>query len=158
STWHSGATTANGAAAGEGYLTDSLHPELDYGNSIFDIRNRLVMNYVWQVPGYTGSNGFLKTALSGYKFSGIMSYQSGAHWSPFCSSLGACDYNKDGNANDRPNSSVSNFDPTKAEQTLGWFKADPTLAAGASNALFSAPCPGCVGNLRRNQFVGPGYV
>ena len=46
STWHSGATTANGAAAGEGYTTDQHDPGLDRGDSIFDIRHRLVFNYV----------------------------------------------------------------------------------------------------------------
>jgi hypothetical protein len=158
STWHSGATTANGAAGGEGYLTDTLNPGLDYGNSIFDIRHRIVTNYVWELPTYAGSNGFMKAVLGGYRLTGIIAYQSGAHWSPYCSSLGGCDYNKDGVANDRPNSRVSNFTPTKQELTMGWFNADSTLATGAANALFSAPCLGCVGNLRRNQFVGPGYV
>ena len=51
STWHSGATTANGAAAGEGFTTDQTLPGLDRGNSIYDIRHRLVFNYVWQLPG-----------------------------------------------------------------------------------------------------------
>ena len=51
STWHSGATTANGAAAGEGYTTDATMPGLDRGNSLFDIRHRVVLNYVWQLPG-----------------------------------------------------------------------------------------------------------
>ncbi len=51
STWHSGATTANGSAAGEGFTTDQTLPGLDRGDSIFDIRHRLVLNYVWQLPG-----------------------------------------------------------------------------------------------------------
>jgi hypothetical protein len=42
STWHSGATTANGAGAGEGYTTDFTLPQLDRGNSLFDIRHRLI--------------------------------------------------------------------------------------------------------------------
>ena len=51
STWHSGATTANGTAAGEGYTTSNVNPGLDRGNSIYDIRHRLVVNYVYQLPG-----------------------------------------------------------------------------------------------------------
>src|SRR5216683_4772648 len=50
STWHSGATTANGAAGGEGFSTDVTLPGLDRGNSLFDIRQRLVLNYVWDLP------------------------------------------------------------------------------------------------------------
>jgi len=33
----------------------------------------------------------------------------------------------------------------------GWYNA------GFSPSTFSAPCLGCVGNLGRNSFVGPGY-
>ena len=49
--WHQSATGANGAAAGDGYSTDQTIPGLDRGNSIFDIRHRLVVNYVYQIPG-----------------------------------------------------------------------------------------------------------
>ncbi len=49
STWHGGATTANGAAGGEGF-TAIIMRGLDRGNSIYDIRHRLVVNYVWQLP------------------------------------------------------------------------------------------------------------
>ena len=51
STWHSGSTTSNGAAAGEGFTTDPTMPQFDRGNSIYDIRHRLVINHVWQLPG-----------------------------------------------------------------------------------------------------------
>ena len=175
STWHSGATTANGASAGEGYSTDASLLIPDRGDSIFDVRNRLVFNYVWNLPSFTGSNGFVRNVLGGFQLNGIVSYQSGAHWSPFTSSpaslsgdcsqagidAGRCinkggDYNLDGTKNDRPNALSNNYTPTKAEQTLGWAKGGASQFA-LGGGFFSAPCVGCTSNLSRNTFVGPSF-
>jgi hypothetical protein len=82
STWHSGSTTANGAAGGEGFTTDPTNPGLDRGNSIYDIRHRLVINHVWQMPGYN-MNGPARYLLGGWTLSGIWALQSGAHWQPY---------------------------------------------------------------------------
>lgn len=35
---------------GDAFLTDSTLPQLDRGNSVFDIRHRFSVNYVWDVP------------------------------------------------------------------------------------------------------------
>ncbi len=133
STWHSGATTANGAGAGEGYTLDQTLPGLDRGDSIYDIRQRLVLNYVWQLPGQN-LKGPAGVIAGGWNLNGIWSFQTGAHWEPFtssqpslvepgtignpngptpcsagdvpdnCVNIGG-DYNLDGGTNDRPNSS-----------------------------------------------------
>ena len=50
STWHSGATTANGAA--EGFSMDQAIPGLDYGNSTFDVHHTFTNSFVWQMPWY----------------------------------------------------------------------------------------------------------
>ncbi len=133
STWHSGATTANGAAAGEGYSLDQTIPGLDRGDSIYDIRHRLVFNYVWQLPGQN-LKGALGAIAGGWDLNGIWQFQTGAHWQPFTSAPanlgeitgvdgnppGACtaadipnncaniggDFNLDHGRNDRPNSTV----------------------------------------------------
>jgi hypothetical protein len=177
STWHSGATTANGAAAGEGYTTDFTQPGLDRGNSLFDIRHRLVFNYVWQLPGQN-FHGVLGALLGGWQYSGVWSFQSGAHWEPYNSKaaklsgnsdptagpLTGCyavpfvaancvntggDYNLDHGRNDRPNSTMTAFDPSRTLWETGWGSA-------TNVPQFSAPCLGCTSNLGRNNFVGPG--
>jgi hypothetical protein len=181
STWHSGSTSSNGPAAGEGYTTDATLPGLDRGNSIFDIRQRLVGNYVLELPWYHSQQGFLGHVLGGWSHIGVVSWQTGAHWSPFtrlstklenltnpanptkctaadvtnnvCTNVGG-DYNLDGVANDRPNSSVSGFSSATHDQWADGFFLAPTPA----NVTFSAPCLGCVGNLGRNTFVGPSFV
>lgn len=178
STWHSGATTANGSAAGEGYTTDQTLPGLDRGDSIYDIRHRLVVNYVWQLPGQNlkGASG---AALGGWSLNGIWSFQSGAHFEPFSSAQnnlsgdcsqsgvnnGLCtntsgDFNLDGGTNDRPNSSVSKIGGvSRGAWANGWGQASAvngTYVYANPGVTFSPPCLACDGNLGRNSFVGPG--
>ena len=175
STWHNSQTTANGFAAGDGVSTDMTLPSLDRGNAIFDIRQRLTFNYVWELPFFQKTHGALGTVLGRWQWNGIWSFQSGAHWSPFQGgpnanprfddkgNTGACDpatfdptkcfnvgsdYNLDGFANDRPNAIVNHVNATDAQWADGF-----NLPEG----FFTAPCLGCVGNLGRNTFVGPGY-
>ena len=172
STWHSGATTANGAAAGEGYTTDFTLPGLDRGNSLFDIRHRLVFNYVYELPG-KNLHGVLGYVLGGWSYNGVWSFQTGAHWEPFrggaarlsagcsavpfvqanCTNSGG-DYNLDHGRNDRPDSTLSRFDPSQSLFATGWDFTTGTND-NTGTPILSAPCLGCVGNLGRNTFVGP---
>jgi hypothetical protein len=179
STWHSGATTANGSAAGEGFTLDQTLPGLDRGDSIYDIRHRLVVNYVWQLPGQ-GLKGVAGTIASGWSLNGIWAFQSGAHFEPYTSAqpnlvepgtvnlpnpvactagdvaVGNCvniggDFNLDGGTNDRPNSTVSRIGGVSHSMWAnGWYNA------GFAPSTFSNPCLGCTSNLGRNTFVGPG--
>jgi hypothetical protein len=143
STWHSGATTANGAAGGEGYSTDWTLPGLDRGNAMFDIRHRLVFNYIWQLPGQN-LKGVAGAVVGGWSLNGVWAFQSGPHWEPYDSRARrfalvldsdgnpvnpvACqaatfdpvncynaggDYNLDRATNDRPSSSVPGFSDFK---------------------------------------------
>ena len=175
STWHSGATTANGAGAGEGFTYDATLPQLDRGNSLFDIRQRLVLNYVIQLPGQN-MKGVMGAILGGWSYNGIWAFQSGAHWEPYISTssnlveasnnnnscttadyaTGNCvniggDYNLDAGKNDRPNSSLPGFG--SFDHTT-WAKGWANGQAGLP--VLSAPCLGCTGDLGRNTFVGPG--
>ena len=183
STWHSGATTANGTAAGEGFTTDQTLPGLDRGNSIYDIRHRLVLNYVWQLPGQN-LKGVAGAIVGGWSLNGIWAFQSGAHWEPFTNSgpnlrnsaggrcsaadiaAGDCvnlrgDFNLDRGRNDRPNSTASGVSGVGHKSWAnGWGleKVGPTtFTTAAPGVTFTSPCLGCVGNLGRNTFVGPGY-
>ncbi len=179
STWHSGATTANGSAAGEGFTTDQTLPGLDRGNSVYDIRHRLVLNYVYQLPG-RNLKGVLGWVAGGWSYNGIWAFQSGAHWEPYTSQSahlreadgvthctvadvagGNCfntggDYNLDGGKNDRPNSSLPGFSNfSRNVWANGWFGATAPNQSGLPT-LSSPTCLGCVANLARNTFVGPG--
>jgi hypothetical protein len=185
STWHSGANTANGAAAGEGYTLDWTKPQLDRGNSLFDIRHRVVLNYVWDLPGKSLS-GFLGEVLGGWSYNGIWAFQTGAHWEPYistgpvlsagCSAVpfvaancvnNGGDYNLDHGRNDRPDANMPGFgNESRFQWENGWCsagKVNPGSATPCSPQpgqptlpVFSAPCLGCDSTLGRNTFVGPG--
>ena len=177
SDWHSGATSANGGAAGDGYGLDIAHPNLDRGDSTFDFRHRLVFNHVWELPWMSNQKGFKGHVLGGWQLNGLWSLQSGAHWTPYdsrskrlvCSNGGTADatclaaggtiqnlggdYNLDGVNNDRPNTSGPNhFNANKNQYANGYFNG----ASGIATGFFTTPCLGCDGQLGRNTFVGPG--
>jgi outer membrane receptor protein involved in Fe transport len=170
STWHSGATTANGGGAGEGYTSDFTLPGLDRGNSLFDIRHRLIVNYVYELPG-KNLHGIMGAVLGGWSYNGNWAFQTGAHWEPFrggaprlvgdCTTAGIAgglctntrgDFNLDRGRNDRPDSTLASFDPSRDLWKTGW---DFTSGTGGTPVL-SSPCLGCTGDLGRNTFVGPG--
>lgn len=161
SNWHSGATSANGAAGGDGYTSDQTLPKLDYGNSTYDIRHRWVLNYIWEMPWFKNDKGLKGAILGGWQWNGIWSFQTGAHWSPFCSN---CDFNRDGQSNERPNA-LGVISATHDMWADGWgllgnVGGTSPLGAVGSGAFFTRPCTtatACIGNLRRNQFVGPNY-
>jgi hypothetical protein len=174
STWHSGATTSNGAAGGEGFTSDQTLPGLDRGNSVYDIRHRLVFNYVWQLPGQN-LKGALGVIAGGWSLNGIWQFQSGAHWEPFTNSAADLDgTNADGSCsvadvtnglchNDGGDFSLSHGRNTRPDSTIKGFAgathsmwANGFYNAGFSQSTFSSPCLGCAGNLGRNTFVGPG--
>lgn len=160
--WHSGAVTANGGAAGDGYSLDPTRPDLDKGNSTFDVRHRFTFNHVWEFPWHKDQQGFAGKVLGGWQWNGIVSIQSGAHWTPYGSRNGD-DFNQDGQNNDRPDDPNGNtIQGNKCMYANGYF--DPSCgspfdsAFDGANPFFGRPCVGCNGNLGRNTFEGPGMI
>ena len=179
STWHSGATTANGDAAGDGFTTDWTRPNLDRGNSIFDIRHRIVLNWVWSLP-LGNHKGFAGALLGGWSYNGDFAYQTGAHWSPYtranedlvetsdlstpcsvadinggnCTNIGGDFMLSRANShgrNSRPNSTIRGFSGATHDMWANGFGGH-----FLDGTIFSSsPCLGCPGNLGRNTFVGP---
>jgi hypothetical protein len=179
SSWHDAATTSNGAA--EGFSEDQAVPGLDYGHSIFDVRNRFTLSAVYSLPWFKGQKGFAGHVLGGWQANTILQIHGGFPWTPFCSQLqsGPCDFNLDGIANDRPNQPA--FGNHAANTSNGAFELDhPSL--NLSSASFLCPPPetttplaGCTpraqdafgnvypgfkpfeGNLGRDTFRGPNF-
>jgi hypothetical protein len=177
SDWHSGATSANGSAAGDGYSLDVTKPGLDKGNSTFDIRHRLSVNWVYEFPWMKAQKGFLGHVLGGWQWNGLVAWQTGAHFTPYCASGNRCDFNYDGERNDRPDILFGNhYSTTRAQWANGWFYTGGPLSGvtawcgkarslatnappcSAATSFFQTPCVGCDGNLGRNTFEGPNLV
>ena len=119
------------------------------GNSDFDIRHRVVINYIWQLPLGKGkqfaNSGFIGRVLEGWQFSGIFSYQTGHPYDIF-------------DNRDTQHTGVS---------ARGDLIGTPSLPAGHpkdqtgvnGNAFCVSPCPTPWGNpgIGRNRFYGPSY-
>jgi Carboxypeptidase regulatory-like domain/TonB dependent receptor-like, beta-barrel len=159
STWHGltsggSATDVNGRGEG-GYSSDPNRVYLEKGNSLFDVRHRLVASVSWQLPWRGDMAGAAGKVLGGWQVNTLLSLQSGF---PFTVAA-ASDYNLDGLRADRPNTPA--FGNTMSLKPSD-FKLDSGGALNAVRSQFPAPsCTAvgsitCDGNLGRNTFRGPG--
>lgn len=163
STWHSGATTANGAA--EGFSMDQALPGLDVGNSLFDVRHSFTMSAVYTLPWYANQSGAIGHLLGGWQANGIVTIHGGFPWTPYCSNSsfpsGSCDFNRDGVSNDRPN--APGFGLTNPHTSNAAFEANnPSLNLIAGDLLCgangAAPVAGCTPPLGPEGLSGGGAV
>jgi hypothetical protein len=136
----------------------------DEGPSDFDIRHKLSVSLNWKIPGPTA--GTARHVAGGWQVASVVIAQSGSPFTVVCNGVSfapirdasgaivgnsGCDYNADGEGNDRPNapSTGSSLSDLGNDDFLrGIFKASD----------FPAPAPGTQGNLGRNSFRGPRYL
>jgi hypothetical protein len=186
SDWHSGGTSINGFAAGDGYNLDVAHPELDRGNSTFDFRHRFVFNQVWELPWRQDQRGLVGHFLGGWQFNSIWSLQSGAHWTAY--QYGPRDLRCSGGSEDSASANsaggasacldgggeIVNVGGDFNLNGIGNDRPDPvgsnTIHAtkeqwihgffdgkdAYEGGFVKPPCLGCNGALGRNTLVGPG--
>ena len=87
--------------------------EAEWSLSQFDVPNRFVVSYLWEIPG--PKSGVLKQILGGWQFTGITAFQSGR---PFTIGTGV-DSNGDGTTgSDRPNLGSGTLDWDKEHKTF----------------------------------------
>jgi hypothetical protein len=173
SSWHDAATTSNGAA--EGYSEDQSLPGLDYGDSIFDVRNRFTVSASYLAPWFANQQGLVGHLLGGWQANTIVQVHGGFPWTPYCTIFTGefpCDFNLDGVSNDRPNAPA--FGNHASNTSNAAFEADhPNLnlnpAAFLCNVGGAATVAGCTepnttpgftpfdGDLGRNTFRGPNF-
>jgi len=95
--------------------------------------------------------------------------QSGQPWTPYCANSypGGCDWNADGNNNDRPNTpSVGNkisadrldFVNPASVFNIPDTDGDGQVSTAERIAFFGAPADGTTGDLGRNTYEGPGFA
>jgi hypothetical protein len=56
---------------------DPLRHQFDRGPSDFDHTHRFVSSFVWELPEFSGSRGFLHHAFGGWQYSGLVAAQTG---------------------------------------------------------------------------------
>jgi len=115
----------------------------EWGASADDVRNRLVVGYIWDLPFGSELTGITGGLVKGWQFSGIATFQSG---SPFFINQDGDTLNVD-SEEIRPDL-VSGQDPTLpgSERTIArWFNTGAFARATQT-----------YGNSPRNPVVGPG--
>jgi hypothetical protein len=127
----------------------------------FDVRNRVNIAGIWDLPFFKNGNNLSSHLLGGWHLSMISITDSGTPINVTNSAsfkLNAAntantggDYNADGSGGDRPNA------PATAVQTIG-FSRQQFLTGVLPASTFTAPLPGQDGNLGRNVFRGPGFL
>ncbi len=135
------------------YFVDPLNIARDYGRSNFDIRHRLVTNFLWEVPFMRSPPGILGHLLGGWQINAIIPLQTGLPFSVIngASLSGGGDFNADGKAIERPNTPVFG-------NTLNKFPVTSKFIEGVPQADdFPTPALGTNGNLGKNTFTGPAY-
>ena len=133
-------------AGGETFPRNSFNLAAERGNSDFDVRQRLVLNYTWEIPLRPGhqhfSEGTMSKILEGWQVAGITTFASGLPFDIFT----AVDSAHTGFAQ-RPD-----YNPSATRLPV----VDPRTQTGPNLGLFSNPPFGAGGNLMRNKFFGPG--
>jgi hypothetical protein len=140
----------------------------DYANSEFDIRQRFVLSYIWELPFGKNLKGVANKFLTGWQVSGVTQFQTGI---PFNITEGE-DRSLTGAGSDRPDflgGDVQFFDPRNVDMTLGGINryfngTGGGTATAATNPFFrrvgsaqdATLGAGRFGSLGRNVFHGPG--
>ena len=125
---------------------DPLNLRLDKGLADFDVRQRFVTSFLWDLPSPSNS-GVGRWVLGGWQTNGILTIQSGR---PFSATTGR-DIALAGYGRQRPHLVGNPFLDTgrsKGELIQRYF--DP--------AAFANPVTGMFGNAGRNIIIGPGKL
>ncbi|MFL6464393.1 MAG: carboxypeptidase regulatory-like domain-containing protein [Bryobacteraceae bacterium] len=114
------------------------------GVSDYNIPNRLVLNYLWQLP--SPRSGFKRAVLGGWTTSAIWNWQSGFPLN--ITSGNDTSYSLPGLANDQAQflSTPRYTDGSRGDRIAQWFTTD----------AFGQPAPNTFGNAGRNILIGPG--
>ncbi len=115
------------------------------GRALFDVRQRFVINWVWEIPAFKDQRGFAGKLLAGWTLTGIYTAQTGFPFSVF----------------DNRNPSCRGFDFAQDRTDL---VGDPNAGPRTINRWFNTtafvpltPCSPSFGNAGRNIVEGPGF-
>ncbi len=133
------------AAGNRAFPRDTFNLEGERGNSDFDVRQRLVVNWIWELPLGRGrsyaSQGAVGRILEGWQFQGVATFSDGIPFDIFS----PVDSNHN-TVGDRPDLvGDASIPGDAARNQIG------PLASAFDNAPF-----GRVGNLGRNRFTNHG--
>ena len=137
------------------FYRDPRNPKGDYGNSYFDIRNRIVFDGLYALPVGRGSAlggnmaGWANQAIGGWQLGGIVQFQTGQHFAAitYTDPSNADIYSFAGAAFPNVTGNVSDYTgcPNGKRSIYCWFNPN----------AFAPSNPGRYGTEARNSLVGP---
>ncbi len=137
------------------------------GNSEFDLRHRLVLSHVWDIPFAKHTTGFVNKGLDGWSFSGVWQIQSGFKANIFSGSRrGIADILLVGGSNDRAvlvgpldsfhpaafGSPAAALIPARCTRGVNTSTNAATICDNSSGFPFIQPLLGNPGTIGRNAF------
>jgi hypothetical protein len=138
-----------------------LRRTLERGLSDFDLRHRITMNYLYNLPLGAGQpwlkSGVLSEILGGWRIGGILSFRSGTPFHPLVTAR-APGFLFTAN---RPNLSpgASNNPVAGVSRGCGGVPEGSQLGTPEryfDPCVFTVPTPGTLGSTGRNTIIGPG--
>jgi len=156
--------TQSGFRYNSSLYTDPFNPRLDRGLSNFDVRHRLVISGLWEIPwDKPFHDGFLKKLAEGWQLSAIAQFQTGTPFTIFSNQ----DSSHEATGLDRADRAgpIHLFDPKTVRGFNGARQASSTclLAPVTGNFYFDPSAYDCAnvpdftyGNSGRNSIHGPG--
>jgi hypothetical protein len=137
------------SAGDPNFPQDSRNLRAEYGRSSFDVRHRLSVSVVWNLPQPARTDGVAGALLADWQLAGVVTLQTGR---PFTVALlPEFDNSNTGRsslgfgANDRPN--LVRSPEINSPQPERWF----------DTTAFAYPAPGTFGDAGRNIVTGPDY-
>jgi hypothetical protein len=133
---------------------NSFDLEAERALSIFDVRNKLVINHTYEFPfgeqrHFLNRGGFAEKIIGDWQISGVTTIQSG---SPQTATVAGNQSNNNGSgafASERADATGLSISLPRAERgTEGWF----------NTAAFALPPSGQLGTAGRDTITGPGSV
>lgn len=152
-----------GSDRDDGSYADSRNRQLDHARSGFDVRHRVVVSYIYELPFGPGRalgggmHGALGQLLGGWDVSGIVTYRSGFPFTVFAGT--DFDYSGLNRRADRPSWAPGvnqlTIDYSDPSNVFSCHSTTPPAPASVTCPVFVPPQPGTVGNVARNNFGGP---
>ena len=155
-----GATPSAFAVAGGNFLTDRFHPNLDYGNVIYDRRHRFLATYLYDLPFGHGQRWLSTSALAdalagGWQLAGVTILQSGPFLTPYEQTVDPANTNILTTVGQTRSDQVQNVSPYAAHRTTSqWL--NPAAFPYLNLQTASGIGVGRFGNAPVGGVVGPG--
>ena len=152
---------ANWGCFNTGYL-DPFNPALDTGNADYDIRHRVVVSAVWDVPAFKTGHGIAHQVLGGWSLTPIVTIRTGTPYTIFDGSFVYTQYIMA--SFNAPVSTAANKNPApytgagSAPNEFVYFGLPSSLVSSPNPTYFLSDLPPYPSNMTsRNAFRGPGF-